>query len=277
MENLGAHSRASGYIRQSLLIHNFYCGSDYLENIQSGKIKDTNIILILSIDGAQLYAHKASDCWIYIWVLMDLSPNEQYKKRFVLPGGFIPGKPKSVDSFLFLGLHHVCALQREGLIIWDAYMKQLFMSQLFIALNTADGPAMAYLNGLVGNHSKFGCQLYCPNPGRHKLNGPHSYPALLKPINYVMPGCNHNNLPYTISMISSSQLYLSNPHTLLKSPNKIQYKKQHLETGIMKPTIFLGVHPDRILGIPGCFGFDIMHLATFNLSDFSCFIMAQHF
>ena len=245
----------------------FYCGSDYLENVRSGKIKDTDIILMLSIDGAQLYAHKASDCWIYIWVLMDLSPDERYKKRFVLPGGFIPGKPKSVDSFLFPGLHHVCALQREGLVIWDAYMKQLFMSQLFIALNTADGPAMAYLNGLVGHHGKFGCRLYCPTPGRHKPNGPHYYPALLKPIDYVMPGCDHDDLPYTISMISSSQLYLSNLNTLLKSPNETQYKKRRLETGITKPTIFLGVHPDRILGIPGCFGSDIMHLATFNLSD----------
>jgi hypothetical protein len=54
----------------------FYSGSDYLENVRSGNIKDNNILLMLSIDGAQLYAHKASDCWIYIWVIMDFSPNE---------------------------------------------------------------------------------------------------------------------------------------------------------------------------------------------------------
>jgi hypothetical protein len=66
---------------------------------------------------------------------------------------------------------------------------------------------------------------------------------------------------------SNSKLYLSNLNTLLKSPNETQYKKQCLETGITKPTIFLGVHPERILGIPGCFGSDIMHLSTFNLTD----------
>lgn len=247
----------------------FFCGSDYLENVRSGKYKDNDIILMLSIDGAQLYAHKASDCWIYIWVLMDLSPDERYMKRFVLPGGFIPGpnKLKIVDSYLFPGLHHVCALQREGLVIWDAYKNEQFTSQLIIALNTADGPAMAYLNGLVGHHGKFGCRLYCPVPGRHKPNGSHYYPALLKPVDYVMPGCDHDDLPYTISMVSSSNLYLSNLDYLLKSPNETQYKKRRLETGITKPTIFLGVHPNRILGIPGCFGSDIMHLATFNLSD----------
>ncbi|KAF8957134.1 hypothetical protein BDZ97DRAFT_1670443, partial [Flammula alnicola] len=63
----------------------FYSGSDYLEQVRSGKIQDDDIVLMLSIDGAQLYAHKASDCWIYLWVIMDLSPDERYKKRHVLP------------------------------------------------------------------------------------------------------------------------------------------------------------------------------------------------
>jgi hypothetical protein len=57
----------------------FYSGSDYLENVRSGKIQDNDIVLMLSIDGAQLYAHKASDCWIYLWVIMDLSPNNDIR------------------------------------------------------------------------------------------------------------------------------------------------------------------------------------------------------
>jgi hypothetical protein len=122
---------------------------------------------------------------------------------------------------------------------------------------------MAYLNGLVGHHGELGCQLYCPVPGR----GSHYYPALLKPVDYVMPGCDHDDLPYTISMVSYSNLYLTNLDYLLKSPNKTKYKKRRLETSITKPTIFLGVHPNKILGIPECFGSNIMHLATFNLSD----------
>ena len=224
---------------------------------------------MLSIDGAQLYTCKASDCWIYLWVIMDLSPNERYKKQHVLPGGFIPGpnKPKNLDSFLFPGLHHVHALQIEGLHIWDAFQDEKFISWLFLALNTADGPAMAYLNGLVGHHGKFGCCLYCPVPGRHKPNGSHYYPALMKPVNYIMPGCDHKDLPFTLSAISSSNLYISNLNFLLKSPNETQYKKWHLETGITKPTIFLGFSSDHILGIPRCFSSDIMHLGTFNLSD----------
>lgn len=247
----------------------FFHGSDYLQNIKNGRIGDDDIVLMLSVDGAQLYAHKASDCWIYIWVIMDLSPDERYKKKHVLPGGFIPGpnKPKNLDSFLFPGLHHLCALQREGLNIWDASTDRLFMSKLFLGLNTADGPGMAYLNGLVGHHGKFGCRLYCSVPSRHKPNAPHYYPALLKPNDYIMQGCDHSDLSHFVSTSTSSTWYLRNLRSLLQSPNETQYRKRRLETGITKPTIFLGVVSDRILGIPGCFGSDVMHLGSFNLAD----------
>ncbi|KAG1794935.1 uncharacterized protein BJ212DRAFT_1411911 [Suillus subaureus] len=32
-----------------------------------GKIKDMDVVLMMSIDGAQLYQCKESDCWIAIW------------------------------------------------------------------------------------------------------------------------------------------------------------------------------------------------------------------
>jgi hypothetical protein len=51
------------------------------------------------------------------------------------------------------------------------------------------------------------------------------------------------------------------------SPNNAQYKDRRLATGITKPPIFLGLQPEKILGIPGCFGSDIMHLGVLNLPD----------
>lgn len=247
----------------------FLHGSDYLENVRNGNIQDDDMVLMFSLDGAQLYAHKASDCWIYLWVLFDLAPDERYKKKYVLPGGFIPGpnKPKNMDSFLFPGLYHLAAIQKEGLPIWDASSNRIFSSRLFLALNTADGPGMAYLNGLVGHHGKFGCRLYCPIPGRHKPNGTHYYPALLKPRDFVMLGCDHNDISHDSLPQMSPQLYFQNLRFVLESPNETQYKKRRLETGISKPSIFLGISSARILGIPGCFGSDIMHLGSFNLSD----------
>ncbi len=100
----------------------FHCGKEIVEAVQRGDIKKDDILLMFSMDGAQLYKGKKSDCWIYIWVILNLSPDKRYKKRYVMPGGFIPGPnaPKDPNSFVFPGLHHVSALQREGLKIWKA-------------------------------------------------------------------------------------------------------------------------------------------------------------
>ncbi|KAG1846997.1 hypothetical protein DFJ58DRAFT_717251 [Suillus subalutaceus] len=56
-------------------------GKEYLDACRSGKIKDGDSVLMLSIDGAQLFESKQSDCWIYIWVIFDHAPEERYKKK----------------------------------------------------------------------------------------------------------------------------------------------------------------------------------------------------
>ncbi|CAL1697464.1 unnamed protein product [Somion occarium] len=139
-------------------------GSDFLAVHEWGDIGPDDILLMLSIDGAQLYQNKQSDCWIYIWVVLNLSPDLRYKKKYVLPGSFIPGpnKPKNLDSFLFPGLHHVAALQKEGLSLWDAYDNRTFLAALYVALATANSPGMASINGLVGHHGGHGCRVGCP-------------------------------------------------------------------------------------------------------------------
>ena len=44
--------------------NDIFCGLDYLDSdaVESGKIKDYNIVIMFSIDGAQLYCNKKSDC-----------------------------------------------------------------------------------------------------------------------------------------------------------------------------------------------------------------------
>ena len=136
-----------------------FCGSDYLEAVENGDINDHDAVVMLSIDGAQLYRNKKSDCWMYIWIVLDLAPEQRYKIRNILPGGIIPGPghPKYLDSFLFPGLAHVSALQKEGLRIYDAYRREVFTSLLFMFLVLADAIAMAELSGSVGHHGRRGC------------------------------------------------------------------------------------------------------------------------
>ena len=136
-------------------------GSEYLARARD--IGHMDSVLLLSMDGAQLYANKASDCWIYIWVILDQAPDIRYKKSFVFPGGFIPGPnpPQDTDSFLFPGLHHLSALQREGLNIWDASSNTTHLTRPFFMFGTADAVGLPGLNGLVGHRGQQGCRNFC--------------------------------------------------------------------------------------------------------------------
>jgi hypothetical protein len=260
--------------RRTSPYRDFFDSIDYLEALKEGKITLDDMVLVFSIDGAQLYRNKASDCWIYIWVILDLPPELRYKKHHILPGGFISGpqKPKNTDSFIYSGLHHVAALQKEGLRIWDAKNLRVFVSRLFLALASADGPGMAALNGCVGHHGKYSCRLYCPLVGRHKPGGTHYYPARLLPNAFNVAGCDHpdvdlNTLLKDFTSAEATKHYNANLLFVSQSRNKTQYEKRRLETGICKPTIFSGFHPDRILGVPRVFGLDIMHHPALNLTD----------
>ena len=133
------------------------------------------MVLIFSINSAQLYQNKSSDCWMAIWVVFDHSPNGHYKKKHIMSATFISGpkKTKNSDSYIFPSLHHLAALQKEGFHIWDASSDSLFTSYPFLALVAVYGPGIVYLNGLVGYHSKNCCQLYCGVTDHHKPGGSH--------------------------------------------------------------------------------------------------------
>ena len=53
------------------------CGNSYQELVHEGKIRKHDSILMMSIDGVQLYESKKSDVWIYIWILLDFAPDKQ--------------------------------------------------------------------------------------------------------------------------------------------------------------------------------------------------------
>lgn len=253
-------------------------GTEAIDANDSGNLNENSSAVMLSLDGAQLYRSKQSDCWIYIWILLDRSPDTRYKKKHVIIGGIIPGptKPKNIDSFLFPGMFHLSALMREGLLIWDASTNRLFRSYPFLAYLTADGPGMQFINGLVGHSGRFGCRLYCPVKGRHKPGAGHYYPAHLKPDNYDVEGCNHDDISVrtlTVAGVSTSvdtdtaSRYEHNLRKVQGSLNNTQYEKNRLETGIAKPSLVSGLPPHCIFGVPSCFPADIMHLVALNIPE----------
>ncbi|KAK1216301.1 hypothetical protein PQX77_021077 [Marasmius sp. AFHP31] len=249
-------------------------GDAYLNAYEAGRVSDKDMVLVLSIDGAQLYRNKASDCWIYIWVIYDYSPELRYKKKHVLPGGFIPGpnKPKHLDSFIFSALYHVSALQWEGLRIWDAHLMNNLVINPFFALATADGPGMASLSGCVGHHGKVHCRFYCPLRGRRKQGASIYYPARFLPNQYTVSGCVHpdiqiSNLLRNFTPDKCISRYNQNLDIMRQSQHKTDYERNRLETGISKPSIFSGLDQSHSIPVPTCFPGDIMHLPCLNIPD----------
>jgi hypothetical protein len=55
-------------------------------------------------------------------------------------------KPKNLDSFLFPRLHHLAALQHNGLQIWDARLDCMFTSFPYFYLGMANGPGLSQLH-----------------------------------------------------------------------------------------------------------------------------------
>ena len=246
------------------------CGRDYLEAVKAGKIKNDDVYVQLSLDGAQLYQDKESDCWIFVYIIHNLAPNLRYGKKLVIPAGFIPGpeKMKDSDSFLYPILYHISALQNEGLWIWDASTQTHISRSTPFIFVTADGPAMAMVSGMVGHSRRFGCRLYCGLTGRRRDRDGHYYPVMIKPDAYEVTGCDHDDI--TFSDLKRyregvSARYNDNLQRLLGAENQTQYKDRRLETGLCKQTILSGLRSG--LGIPNIFPLDIMHLVNLNDPD----------
>ncbi|KIK90751.1 hypothetical protein PAXRUDRAFT_151248 [Paxillus rubicundulus Ve08.2h10] len=247
--------RRSGSIS---VIDDVVMGWDYLGAVLNGDIKEHDIVLMLSLDGAQLYDSKESDCWINIWVILNLSPEKRYRKLHVLPGGFIPGpnKPKNVDSFLFPGIHHVAALQHEGLPMWDPLTDSRYISRLYLLFTTVDGPGLVYWDGMVGHSGKNGCRVYCGVLGRRNLC----------PCDHTVTGSDHNDIDAFELPQGGSAEYADNLKKIVSIRNQAQWDRMKTETGLTKPPLILGLDPTCSLGVPLCMTTDIMHLAG-NLSD----------
>jgi hypothetical protein len=248
------------------------CGRELLDAWESGALRKHDVALQLSIDGAQLRSDKASEAWVFIWVVHNLPPELRYKKHFVIPAAIVPGpnKPGDIDTFLFPTLAHVSALQHEGLKIYDAcdntYINN---SSPLLVFATADSLGSASMSGMVGHSGRYGCRLYCDMPSRHRKGDGHYYPAMHRPHNYQIAGSSHpdiTNRELGLYRINLDQKYQKNLKFLLEADTDVEFQARRLSLGLCKQTLFNGL-PRKLLPVPNIFTMDIMHLTTLNDPD----------
>ena len=125
-------------------------------------------MLMLSLNGTQLFRNKLSNFWLSIWAIYDVAPDARHKVSSVPIGSFIPSPnhPQNFNSFFYPSLHHLSTLQCEGLRIWDAYDETSYVDDPFLNIGAADGPGAALMNSLVSHMGYLGCRMYCPMNGR---------------------------------------------------------------------------------------------------------------
>ncbi|TFK59283.1 hypothetical protein BDN72DRAFT_780950 [Pluteus cervinus] len=198
---------------------------------------------------------------------MDLSPGLRYKKKYVLPGGFVPGPetPGITESFLIPSFRHVSALQKEGLQVWNGLKRKLCKAKIFVACAGADTVGLPTLDGRVGHSGRYSCRIYCGFPGRHKPGVGVYYPVALKPNNSTVQNSDHPDLDITHVGPPDPGGYMRNLALVLSSETVTQYKANQLLTGIVQPSICLGFQPDSTFPIPKIFTLDLMHLCGLNL------------
>ncbi|TFK59036.1 hypothetical protein BDN72DRAFT_873100 [Pluteus cervinus] len=199
-------------------VDDVFCGQQYLD-------AENDVLL---------YQDKESNCWIFQWILLDLDPNLRYKKKYVLPGGFVPGpkKPQNLESYLLPCLRHVAALQRKGLKVWDAFPT------------------------LSGR---------CPFHGRNKPGKGVYYPVALQPHDAPADYPNDKDVDTKAIGQPSPETYLQNVHFVMASRTTAEYNRRRKATGIVRPSICLGFQPHLAFPPPSCFPLDLMHLASLNL------------
>jgi len=147
---------------------------------------------------------ERSDCYIYIWLLLDRPPHQRYKKKYVLPGAIIPGPnhPKNLDSSFSLAFTTL-QLSRMKEASWSGmhYSKWHFAVIHFCSLSLQIPQLLQILNGMVGHVENMDVRRHCGFTGRHKDNESRYYYAAQKPDNYTVAGCDHPDWSYFDNML----------------------------------------------------------------------------
>jgi hypothetical protein len=225
--------------------HDVFTGTALLEQYEQGLVQRYDTMLMFSMDGAQVYSNKDSDTLIGTWNFMNYPPDLRYKKKNCAPAFIVPGpqKVRNAETFAYPSLAEVRILMGSGLAIWDGESKTTINTKVSLFMGTADGIVMTQMLGSTGHLSFHGCRFNCPMPGRLMPTGPTYYPMMQKPEHYNRDGGAHPdiNVKAVAAWKLSQDTYLAKLRHLLTSPNKTQFKKQRLETGLTKPSIFLGL------------------------------------
>ena len=97
---------------------------------------------------------------------------------------------------------------------------------------------MKNLSGSGGHHGQCSCRLLCGLAGCNKEQGSHYYPALLRPIGFEdHQTSSHPNIDVNSLPSLNPKNYRKNLFHVITSRSQAEYRKNHFNSGIGKPSV----------------------------------------
>ncbi|CAG8453353.1 19249_t:CDS:2 [Gigaspora rosea] len=106
--------------------------------------------LLASIDGFQIFKQKTDDCWILLFINVNLPPEQRVKKENLLISTVIPGpkEPKDLNSFLFPAISELHEFEK-GIECSSVNYDNKFILHGCVLSWSGDTPALTKLMGLT--------------------------------------------------------------------------------------------------------------------------------
>ena len=217
-----------------------------------------DIALGLSTDGFGPSKHWNKAAWPFILFNYNLSPEERFHKKHIIPLGSIPGpkKPLDLDSFLWLVVQELLELE-IGVLTFNALLQMTFTLHAYLTVVFGNIPAVSMVMHMKGHNTITLCQI-CEFWGICKPGTKTHYVPL-----------DHSSFPGSQDSYDPSVLPLHDHASFLKQAEMVQSALTSRDFDQLS-TLF-GIKGVPLLStlsslsFPTSFPYDFMHLIWVNL------------
>jgi hypothetical protein len=217
-----------------------------------------DIALGLSTDGFGPFKHRNKTAWPLILFNYNLSPEERFRKKHIIPLGTIPGpkKPLDLDSFLWPVVQELLQL-KIGVLAFDAHLQTTFTLHAYLIVVFGDIPAVSMIMRMKGHNAIAPCRM-CEIQGIRKPGTNTHYVPLDRS---SFPGSQDSYDPSVLPLRDHAS-FLEQAEMVQSASTSKDFDRLSTMFGIKGLPLLSALSS---LSLPISFPYDFMHLIWANL------------
>jgi hypothetical protein len=217
-----------------------------------------DIALGLSTDGFGPFKHRNKAAWPLILFNYNLSPEERFRKKHIIPLGSIPGpkKPLDLDSFLWPVVQELLQLE-IGVSAFDVLSQKIFTLHAYLIVVFGDIPAVSMIMRMKGHNAISPCRI-CEIRGIRKPGSNTHYVPLDRS---SFPGSQDSYDPSALPLRNHAT-FLEQAEMVQSAPTSKDFDRLSTKFGIKGVPLLSALSS---LSLPTSFPYDFMHLIWSNL------------